>query len=130
MNENKIQPILCARNTQPAALSKSFPKFQGKEMSLKYDWVIFLVSGITNTGKNEYRCSYTICESKESSLVASDVAGFSSDDKEGLSKYMATPINLFKKSELDVFLFDKQERTSDEVTRMVREWSKNKTTKN
>ena len=130
MNGNKIQPIFCARNTQPARLNKSFPQFKGKEVGLKYDWVVFLVSGMTNEGKNEYRCSYTICESKENNLVASDVAGFSADDKEGLSKYMSTPINLFKKSELDIFLFDKQERTTDEVTRMVREWSKNKTTKN
>lgn len=123
----RVKPVFCARNSKPVGLNNSLSSF---EEGMSYDWVVFLVSGITVDGSNEYKCSYTITESSQGSLIASDVQGFKTGDKDSLSKFMCSPINLFKKSELDVFLFDNEKRTTDEVHRMVRAWSKNKTTNN
>ena len=123
----RVKPIFCARNSKPVGLNKSL---SSSEEGMRYDWVVFLVSGMTVDGNNEYRCSYTITENSQDSLIASDVQGFKAEEKDDLSKFMCSPINLFKKSELDVFLFDNEKRTTDEVHRMVRAWSKNKTTNN
>jgi len=130
MSNSLCQPIFCVKNAEPASLNESFPKYKGKDTAGKYDWVVFLVSGISHSGENEYRCSYTICDSRDNSLIKSDVAGFRTDDKESLRAFACAPINLFKKTNLNVFLFDKKKRTGDEVHSMVRAWSKNKTTNN
>ena len=130
MSNTLFQPIFSVKNAEPASLNERFPKYKGKATAGKYDWVVFLVSGISHSGENEYRCSYTICDSRDNSLIKSDVAGFRADDKESLRAFACAPINLFKKTNLNVFLFDKKKRTGDEVHSMVRAWSKNKTTNN